>query len=82
MNDYYNNGYNNEPRKKMFLDIETLPAPEHMHEVLREVTNTKKRRRLATGRNILPVLKVSWPVQDSTERLDGFFAFRTRSTTI
>ncbi len=45
MNDYYNNG----SRKKMFLDIETLPAPEHMHEVLREIHEYKKKKKSRNG---------------------------------
>jgi len=45
MNDYYNKG----PRKKMFLDIETLPAPEHIHEMLREIHEFRKRKKRQNG---------------------------------
>jgi 3'-5' exonuclease len=45
MSNYYNNG----PRKKMFLDIETLPAPEHMHEVLKEIHAYKKKKKSRNG---------------------------------
>lgn len=44
-----NGYYQNEPKKKMFLDIETLPAPEHMHEVLREIHEYKKRKKHRNG---------------------------------
>jgi len=33
----------------MFLDIETLPAPEHMHEVLREIHEYKKAKKKRNG---------------------------------
>jgi hypothetical protein len=49
MNNYYNNGYNSGPKKKMFLDIETLPAPEHMHEVLKEIHEYKKKKKTRNG---------------------------------
>jgi len=45
MNDFYNNT----PKKKMFLDIETLPAPEHMHDVLREIHEYKKKKKRRNG---------------------------------
>ncbi len=45
MNDFYNN----KPEKTMFLDIETLPAPEHMHEVLREIHEYKKKKKRRNG---------------------------------
>ncbi|PIU78370.1 MAG: hypothetical protein COZ28_01310 [Candidatus Moranbacteria bacterium CG_4_10_14_3_um_filter_44_15] len=45
MNDYYNNS----PKKIMFLDIETLPAPEHMHEVLREIHEFRKKKKRRNG---------------------------------
>ena len=46
MNDYY---YNNGPRKIIFLDIETLPAPEHKHEVLREIHEFRKKKKNRFG---------------------------------
>jgi len=49
MSNYYNNDYNKIPRKKMFLDIETLPAPEHMHEVLKEIHAYKKKKKTRNG---------------------------------
>ncbi|HLM83792.1 MAG TPA: ribonuclease H-like domain-containing protein [Candidatus Bathyarchaeia archaeon] len=49
MSNYYNNDYNNSPRKRMFLDIETLPAPEHMHEVLKELHEYKKKKKKRMG---------------------------------
>jgi predicted PolB exonuclease-like 3'-5' exonuclease len=45
MNNYYNNG----PKKIMFLDIETLPAPEHVHEALREIHAYRKRKKEKNG---------------------------------
>ena len=45
MNNYYNNG----PKKIMFLDIETLPAPEHTHEVLREIHEFRKKKKRRNG---------------------------------
>src|SRR4030065_1266419 len=49
MSNYYNNNYNNAPKKKMFFDIETLPAPEHMHEVLKEIHAYKKKKKSRNG---------------------------------
>lgn len=39
---YYNNRYGNEPKNKLFLDIETLPAHEDSHEVLKFIFEKKK----------------------------------------
>lgn len=47
MSNYYNNNYG--PKRIMFLDIETLPAPEHMHEVLREIHEYKKKKKKRFG---------------------------------
>lgn len=69
MNDYYNNGYSSGPRKKMFLDIETLPAPEHMHEALKEIHDYKKKKKKRLGE------KYSTSFEDflSGTGLDGTF---------
>ncbi len=45
MNSYYNNG----PKRIMFLDIETLPAPEHTHETLKEIHAYRKKKREQNG---------------------------------
>ena len=44
-----NNYYNNSPKKTMFLDIETLPAPEYVHEALREIHAYRKKKRERNG---------------------------------
>ncbi len=49
MSNYYNNGYDNGPKKKMVLDIETLPAPEHVHEALKEIHAYRKKKRERNG---------------------------------
>ncbi len=51
MNRYYNDNHENRPLKKMFLDIETLPAPEHTHEMLREIHEYRKRKKRKNGEN-------------------------------
>jgi len=40
--DYQNGG---KRKKKMFLDIETLPAPEHAHETLKEIHEYRKKKK-------------------------------------
>lgn len=45
MSNYYNDG----PQKKMFLDIETLPAPEHTYKVLKEIHAYRKKKREKNG---------------------------------
>lgn len=39
---YYNSRYGNEPKNKLFLDIETLPAHEDSHETLKKIFAKKK----------------------------------------
>ncbi len=49
MSNHYRNGYGNSPLKTMFLDIETLPAPEHTHEMLQEIHEYRKKKKRRNG---------------------------------
>ncbi len=59
----------NGPIKKMFLDIETLPAPEHTHEMLREIHEYRKRKKRRNGEKY----SVSFEQFLSGTGLDGTF---------